>query len=62
MLTVRSLIAHLEALAIPDAAVFAQNADGVPFQLAGGYTGQTSRNERYVVLAAMPLASQEGGF
>ncbi|WP_292065925.1 hypothetical protein [Brevundimonas sp. UBA7664] len=59
---IRDLIAHLESLATPDGDVFAQGEDGVPFLLLGGYTGETSRNERYVVLASRSLTSQEGGF
>ncbi|MDP3400945.1 MAG: hypothetical protein Q8R97_07475 [Brevundimonas sp.] len=51
MLTVKQLNAHLEALALPDAVVFAQGADGVPFALQGGYPGATSEGLHYVILA-----------
>jgi hypothetical protein len=62
MLTVQQLIAHLEALALPEAVVFAQGADGVPFALQGGYPGETSDGQRYVIVAPISLATIDGGF
>lgn len=62
MLTVKQLIAHLDALALPEAVVFAQGADGVPFALQGGYPGATSEGLHYVIVAPISLSSIEGGF
>ena len=62
MLTVKQLIAHLDALALPEAVVFAQGADGVPFALQGGYPGATSEGLHYVIVVPISLSSIEGGF
>lgn len=62
MITVRDIIAKLEALAMPDAQVFAHDDGGAPFLLQGGYTGRTSSGMDYVVLAPRDLSSAEGGF
>tara|TARA_R110002167_G_scaffold12963_6_gene54899 strand:+ start:7629 stop:7817 length:189 start_codon:yes stop_codon:yes gene_type:complete len=62
MLTVKKLIAELEALAQPDASIFAMKPGDLPFQIEGGLPGVTSIGKSYVLLAPMPLTSQEGGF
>lgn len=62
MLTVKQLIAHLEAMATPDAAVFAGEEGRAPFMILGGVPGETSGGQQYVLLGPMSLSSQEGGF
>lgn len=62
MLTVRQLISVLEDLAIPDAQVWAQPDPGLPFEILGGFHGETSDGKPFVILAPRSLPAQEGGF
>lgn len=59
---VRQLIATLEALAIPDAEVWAQPDPGLPFEILGGFHSETSDGNPFLILAPRSLPAQEGGF
>lgn len=63
MLTVRKLIEHLEALALPDSPVFFDPIGGAPLLIVGGIAQSHAQAAGGMIVSLAPVSlEQEGGF
>lgn len=63
MLTVKQLIAHLEALALPDSPVFFDPIGAVPVLILGGIANPHRHADGGMIVCLAPVGLEsEGGF